>query len=46
MAARSLIFPASEFRARVARLQAAMQAAGQDALLLTSPADVFYVTGF
>ena len=46
MAARSLIFPVSEFRARVARLQAAMQAAGEDALLLTTPADVFYVTGF
>lgn len=43
---RSLIFPTSEFRARVERLQARMAAAGQDALLLTSPADVFYVTGF
>ena len=46
MSERSLIFPTSEYRARVERLQARMAAAGQDALLLTSPADVFYVTGF
>ncbi|APO87166.1 Xaa-Pro peptidase family protein [Marivivens sp. JLT3646] len=46
MSDRSLIFPTSEYRARVERLQARMAAAGQDALLLTSPADVFYVTGF
>ena len=42
----SLIFPAAEFRARLGRLQRAMDAAGQDALVLTTPADVFYVTGF
>jgi len=46
MPERSLIFPVAEFRQRVARLQAGMQADGQDALLLTTPADVFYVTGF
>ncbi|NVJ96183.1 MAG: aminopeptidase P family N-terminal domain-containing protein, partial [Marivivens sp.] len=46
MSDRSLIFPTSEYRARVERLQARIAAAGQDALLLTSPADVFYVTGF
>jgi Xaa-Pro aminopeptidase len=46
MSDRSLIFPRSEYRGRVDRLQARMAAAGQDALLLTSPADVFYVTGF
>jgi Xaa-Pro aminopeptidase len=46
MAEPSLVFPATEYRARVARLQAEMTKAGQDALLLTSPADVFYVTGF
>lgn len=46
MSDRSLIFPRSEYRCRVDRLQARMSAAGQDALLLTSPADVFYVTGF
>lgn len=42
----SLIFPASEFRGRVARLQTEMAERGLDALLLTSAADVFYVTGF
>ena len=41
-----LIFPSSEYRARVTRLQTAMQAADIDALLLTTPADIFYVTGF
>ncbi|MCB1359057.1 MAG: aminopeptidase P family N-terminal domain-containing protein, partial [Maritimibacter sp.] len=46
MAERSLIFPAVEFRARTLRLQEAMAAAGLDALLLTTPPDVFYVTGF
>ncbi len=46
MAERSLIFPASEYRRRVAALQARMAQAGQGALVLTSPADVFYVTGF
>ncbi|MFT5869562.1 MAG: Xaa-Pro aminopeptidase [Paracoccaceae bacterium] len=40
------IFPATEFRGRVTRLQAAMQPAAIDVLLLTSPADIFYVTGF
>lgn len=39
-------FPKSEFLHRVARLQAGMSVAGIDALFLTSPADVFYVTGF
>lgn len=46
MADRSLIFPAQEYRDRVAALQAGMAAQGLDALLLTSPADLFYVTGF
>ncbi len=46
MGERSLIFPAAEFRERLIRLQQTMEAAGQDALLLTIPADVFYVTGF
>ncbi|MDO6591661.1 aminopeptidase P family protein [Loktanella sp. D2R18] len=40
------LFPAAEFETRVARMQRQMAAAGQDALLLTTPADVFYVTGF
>lgn len=42
----SLVFPASEYSGRVMRLQAAMAQEGFDALLLTTPADVFYVTGF
>ncbi|WP_343079230.1 Xaa-Pro peptidase family protein [Ostreiculturibacter nitratireducens] len=42
----SLIFPAGEYRERVARLQRKMDEDGLDALLLTAPADVFYVTGF
>lgn len=42
----SLIFPAQEYRARCAHLQAGMAAQGIDALLLTAPADIFYVTGF
>ncbi|CUH65838.1 Xaa-Pro dipeptidase [Thalassovita gelatinovora] len=46
MAEPLLIFPTAEYRLRVERLQRRMQAAGQDALLLTTPADVFYVTGF
>ena len=46
MADRSLIFPAAEFRGRVARLQAQMAGQGLDALLLTAQADIFYVTGF
>ncbi|WP_095590420.1 M24 family metallopeptidase [Actibacterium ureilyticum] len=40
------IFPATEYAARVARLQSGLHRAGIDALLLTTPADVFYVTGF
>lgn len=46
MPERSLIFPAQEYRARVTALQGEMAGPGFDALLLTSPADVFYVTGF
>ncbi|MFT6073506.1 MAG: Xaa-Pro aminopeptidase [Yoonia sp.] len=40
------IFPTAEYCGRVARLQTAMQAEAIDALLLTTPADIFYVTGF
>lgn len=46
MVERSLIFPAQEYRARVMRLQAGMAAPGLDAALLTTPADIFYTTGF
>ena len=40
------LFPAAEFENRCARLQTRMEAEGLDALLLTSAADVFYITGF
>lgn len=46
MAERSLIFPAAEYRRRADALRDGMVRAGLDALLLTTPADVFYVTGF
>jgi Xaa-Pro aminopeptidase len=46
MAERSMIFPAREYRERVARLQAGMAARGLNALLLTTPADLCYLTGF
>lgn len=46
MPERSLIFPASEYERRTEALQRGMAPAGHAALLLTSPADVFYVTGF
>ncbi len=46
MADRTLVFPAAEYRDRTGRLQRAMDRAGLAALLLTAPADVFYVTGF
>lgn len=39
-------FSADEHRRRVTALQRGMAADGIDALLLTSPPDVFYVTGF
>ncbi len=46
MTERSLIFPTQEYRDRVARLQAGMGAQGLAALLLTTPDDIFYTTGF
>ncbi|WP_417207213.1 M24 family metallopeptidase [Antarctobacter sp.] len=39
-------FGAGEYARRWQAMQARMAEAGQDALLLTSPADVFYLTGF
>lgn len=42
----SLIFPASEYQRRIQALQSGMQDSQIDALLLTTPPDVFYVTGF
>ena len=46
MSDRSMIFPSAEYRRRTLALQAQMAAGGLDALLLTTPADVFYTTGF
>jgi Xaa-Pro aminopeptidase len=46
MAENSLIFPAEEFSRRIEALQFEMAHNGLDALLLTTPADVFYTTGF
>lgn len=42
----SLIFPAQEYRCRIRALQAEMARDDLHALLLTTPADVFYTTGF
>lgn len=42
----SLIFPRDEYARRITALQGYMARADIGALLLTSPADVFYTTGF
>ena len=39
-------FSIEEYRGRVMRLQDGMRSARLDGLLLTTPADIFYVTGF
>lgn len=46
MAERSLIFPAQEYRKRLAGVQQELAADGIDALLLSGAADIFYITGF
>ena len=46
LAASELPFAPAEFAARRARTRVAMQAAGIEALLLTDPADIFYLTGY
>ena len=46
MPERSMIFPAQEYQRRAEALQREMAMGGFDALLLTTPADVYYVTGF
>ncbi|MGP6087847.1 M24 family metallopeptidase [Antarctobacter jejuensis] len=46
MAETALPFAPGEYARRCAALQGAMAGQGMDALLLTSAADVFYVTGF
>jgi len=44
--ASELAFPVSEYDARLARVRGTMREAGLDALLLTDPADIFYLTGY
>ncbi|PMR76451.1 M24 family metallopeptidase [Billgrantia endophytica] len=44
--ATELAFPQAEFDARRTRVRSAMEAAGLDALLLTDPADIHYLTGY
>ncbi|MBB3190678.1 M24 family metallopeptidase [Halomonas cerina] len=39
-------FPSAEFAGRLGRVRQAMDEAGLDALLLTDPADLFYLTGY
>lgn len=46
LAASELPFSPAEFAARRARTRVAMQATGIEALLLTDPADIFYLTGY
>ncbi|SEN07417.1 M24 family metallopeptidase [Palleronia pelagia] len=46
MARRSMTFRASEFEGRADRLQRQMAECDLAAILLTTPADIFYVTGF
>jgi len=46
MPEKSLIFPADEYCRRIKALQSEMARGQLDALLLTTPADVFYTTGF
>ncbi|MFP4137269.1 MAG: M24 family metallopeptidase [Halomonas sp.] len=46
LAGSELPFPAEEFADRLARVRAGMATAGLDALLLTDPADIFYLTGY
>lgn len=46
MPERSLIFPTEEYRRRIQAMQHEMAQAGLDALLLSTPADIFYTTGF
>lgn len=41
-----LPFPVDELSLRLARTRALMTEAGRDALLLTDPADIFYLTGY
>ncbi|WP_163557988.1 Xaa-Pro peptidase family protein [Halomonas sp. NO4] len=46
LAESELPFPHAEFTARRSRVRQAMGEAGLEALLLTDPADIFYLTGY
>lgn len=46
LTASELTFPEAEFIARRRKVREAMAAAGLDALLLTDPADIYYLTGY
>lgn len=46
LATSELAFPDAEFDTRLARVRAAMGQADLDALLLTDPADIYYLTGY
>jgi Xaa-Pro dipeptidase len=41
-----LVFPMAEFEARLARLRARLEAQGVDALVVTTPENLFYLTGY
>ena len=41
-----LVFPMAEFEARLARLRARLEARGVDALVVTTPENLFYLTGY
>lgn len=43
---REALFPDSEFKRRLSVIQAEMDRRGHSALILTTPADIFYVSGF
>jgi Xaa-Pro aminopeptidase len=43
--AKDLVFPEDEFHARLARVQAAMQQASLDLLLLHGPDNIYYLSG-
>ena len=41
-----LVFPLAEYEGRIKKLRAAMEARGMDAVILTMPHDLFYLTGY
>ena len=41
-----LVFPMAEYERRLRNLRALMEQRGMDAVILTMPHDLFYLTGF